>query len=458
MSIYKELNSYIEKSIYPFHMPGHKRNKKYLNFSKPIINYDITEFGNMDNLHAPESIINDVNIRFSNLFNSNQSFIMVNGSSGGIIASIMSICKDGDTILIARNCHKSVFNGLIYSGAFPKYIYPSITNEGLVGGVNVKDIKEELEKDKSIKGVLITSPTYEGFTSDIEEISNLVHAYGKILIVDEAHGAHFKFSNIFPKTALQQGADIVIQSLHKTLPSLTQSAVLHVKGNKVNIDRLKNNLSLIQTTSPSYIVMSSMDLCLNFLENEYKHEFEIYVNRLLNFRSSISHLKNISIIGNEIKNKNYINNIDISKLVFYISKNKSGKEIDKILCEEYKVQIELSSSLHILALTSVADNCRGFKLLNKAINSLDKKIENLDNREYSVFNYPMSVVSLSPRQALNLEVEKIPINKCENRIAGQFITPYPPGIPLITPGEVITQEIIELIQKIKTVKEIQVIK
>ena len=457
MSIYKELNIYIDEKVYPFHMPGHKRNPKYLSFEKPLINYDITELGNMDNLHDPDGLIREMNERCANIFGSQKSFLMVNGSSGGIIASIMSICKDGDSLLVARNCHKSVFNGLIYSGAYPKYIYPSITDMGLVGGINPSDIRNELEKDKNIKGVLITSPTYEGFTSDIETIAQIVHSYNKILIVDEAHGAHFNFSSNFPKTSLEQGADIVIQSLHKTLPSFTQTAVLHVQNNLVNRELLANNISMIQTTSPSYMLMTSIDICLNFLEKNSVYEFDAYTSRLKNFRKLLSECKNIRLIDDELKNKHNIKDIDISKLVFYINKKVSGKNIDKNLYSEHKIQLELSSDTHILALTSVADTEYGFKCLSDAIYCLNEKISGIEDREITAYNYPKSKAALSPRQAITQDTKKVKLADSNNMVSAQFITPYPPGIPLIIPGELITCEIIQSLQKFKIYNDISVI-
>jgi len=455
--IYSTLNRYIDKNIYPFHMPGHKRNPKFLFFENELINYDITEFGDMDNLHDPQGLIKEMNIRCAKVFDAHESFLMVNGSSGGIIAAIMTVCKDGDKILIARNSHKSVFSGLIYSGAYPKYIYPNVTDIGVVGGVSPNDIKIELEKDENIKAVLITSPTYEGFTSDIRAIAEIVHHHNKILIVDEAHGAHFNFSTSFPETALKQGADIVVQSLHKTLPSFTQTSVLHVQGNLVNKELLANNISMIQTTSPSYMLMASIDICLNFLLNS-EHEFNLYVKRLKNFREFISDCKNIELIGEDFKRRYVIQDIDISKLVFHIKKNISAKNIDRDLYENYKIQVELSSNTHILAMTSVADTDYGFKLLAKAIRSLNNRIENEKLKKIMLHEAFKNQTILSPREAMHMSTKRVLLESSHNMISAQFVTPYPPGIPLLVPGELITRDIIKSLQELKTYDEISVVK
>ena len=445
MGLYQELNKYIDKNIYPFHMPGHKRNTNFLSFERDIVNYDITEIHGMDNLHGPKGIIKDLNQRLSKVFGSDESFLMVNGSSGGIIAAIMATVNDGDKLLIARNCHRSIFSGLIYSGATPLYVSPDITPEGLVGGICSGKINQALLTDPDIKAVQITSPTFEGFVSDVETIANIVHKHGKVLIVDEAHGPHYKFSNRFPKTALEQGADIVIQSLHKTLPALTQSAVLHLQGNRVDRERLFNNLSMIQTTSPSYIFMTGIDQCTTFLETKAQESFANYVDTLQNFRKDMLQLKNIRLIGNEITTNNVVKDIDIGKLVFYIEKNISGKEVSRILREDYQVHLELCSPVHFIAMTSVADTQHGFDSLGRGLKDIDKMLDDYKNRQTKTPLLLSPKVALPPRQVLTKKTIEVSLKESIGKISAEFVTPYPPGIPLIAPGEIIEKEIIDRI-------------
>ena len=253
-------------SNYPFHMPGHKRNKKFLNDFYDFINLDFTEIDETDNMHKPEGIIKNSKEIISKTFGAEESYFLVNGSSCGIIASIMACLSPNEHILVARNCHISVYNGIILSGALPIYIYPTI-KYNIPCGIDIENIKKAIEKYKNIKAFILTSPTYEGFVCDIEKISNFLHKNNIILIVDEAHGAHFNFSNNFPKSALQCGADIVIQSFHKTLPAFTQCGVLHLKSKIVDKHKLEKCLPIIQTTSPSYMFMMSIEYATNFCKN-----------------------------------------------------------------------------------------------------------------------------------------------------------------------------------------------
>lgn len=245
--IYTALQKYINDNIYPFHMPGHKQGRALS--IDDIMKIDITEVDGVDNLHNAKEVILESQRLTAKLFGAKETFYLVNGSSCGIIASILTVCSPNDKILVARNCHKSVYSGIIFAGGNPVYIMPEIIDDyNIAGGINVDKLKNIM--NNSIKAVLITSPTYEGFCSDIKTIADIVHSYNSILIVDEAHGAHFKFNDYFPNTALEQGADIVIQSVHKTLPSLTQTALLHIQGNRVDIYKLKQMLSMVQTSSP----------------------------------------------------------------------------------------------------------------------------------------------------------------------------------------------------------------
>jgi len=433
MGIYDALNNYIEENIYPFHMPGHKHNKNFLSFKHPFLSYDITEFDEMDNLHTPTGILKDMNNRIASIFGGDNSFLLVNGSSSGLIAAITTVCGDGDKILVARNCHKAVFSGLIYSGAMPMYISPSITPDGLIGTIDPMGIEKALCEDSDIKAVLLTSPTYEGFVSDIAEIAKITHDHGKILIVDEAHGSHFKFGKIFPQTALEQGADIVIQSLHKTLPTFTQTAVLHTKGDRVDLSRLATNISMAQTTSPSYIFMAGVDRCLEFLENGTG--FTQYQENLMSLRQKLSENKNLQLLEGTV---------DASKITILIRKDISGKDIDKILRSKYGVQLELSSRTHLIAMTSVCDTSEGFNRLQQGLAEIDKEISTLkDVLPQAKPQLPLTKIALPPRKASQMPCKTINTKDAVGEISAQFVTPYPPGIPLITPGEIISKEIVD---------------
>ncbi len=435
--IYSSLQQYINKDIYPFHMPGHKQGRG-LNMQN-IFKLDITEINEFDNLHNAEGIILESQKLTAKLFGAEETFFLINGSTSGIIASILASCNPNDKLLVARNCHRSVYSGMIFTGVTPIYISPEIIKPyGINGGIKPEDIHKNM---KDVKAVIITSPTYEGFCSDIKIIADIVHSYNAILIVDEAHGAHFKFNNSFPQTALEQGADIVIQSLHKTLPSLTQTALLHIQGNRVDRDKLKQMLSMVQSSSPSYILMSSIDLCKSQISSE---NFDNFVDRLNKFRKELEPTKSLKLLDKELENTYGIKQIDISKLVIYCCTNSlTGFELDKLLYEKYKLQIEMSQFNYIVALTSIADT-DGFEQLLYAINSLD---ENLDysKPQFEFKTNIEPIVSITPREAIFKSKISVPLHKSIEKISGEFVIPYPPGIPILAPGELITEEIVNLI-------------
>lgn len=434
--IYDALQKYKNDGIYPFHMPGHKQGRG-LNIAD-IMQIDITEIDGVDNLHNAKGVILKSQELTAQLFGAEQTFFLVNGSSSGIIASILTVCNTDDLLLVARNCHKSVYSGMIFSGAMPIYVEPEIIEPyGLAGSLPVKEIERVL-LNKNIKGVLITSPTYEGLTSDIKAIADIVHSHNIVLIVDEAHGAHFKFHNIFPKTALEQGADIVIQSLHKTLPSLTQTALLHVQGTRVDREILKQMLSMVQSSSPSYILMSSIDLCRTQIS---KRKFDIFVNRLNKFRDSLKNTKALKLLE--------FSQSDISKIIIYCCTNDiTGSEFDTLLRKKYKIQMEMHGNNHLVGITTIADSEEAFQILLNAIYKIDKNLEYTEPKiEYRQYTKPK--VYFSPRQAMYAPKTSIPIQHSIGEICGEFIIPYPPGIPIVAPGEFITEEIINIIYKYK---------
>jgi arginine/lysine/ornithine decarboxylase len=299
--LYNALVQYDNEKVYPFHMPGHKKRKGILESSGfDSIWMDVTEVPGMDNLYHAEGVIKEAQELAAKTFGSDETYFLVNGSTAGIITSILTVCSPGDEIIIARNCHRSAYSGMVLGDVRPVYIYPEMIKKyGIVGGISVKAVKEAILKHPKAKAVIITSPTYEGFTSNIKEIANLIHEYDKILIVDEAHGAHFVFDSNFPQTALNAGADLVIQSAHKTLPTLTQTALLHMKGKRVDKNRLKQMLSMIQTSSPSYVMMGMLDWCRGQLDERGTELFTRYMKQLQNMRTKLRKMNKVILVGEE---------------------------------------------------------------------------------------------------------------------------------------------------------------
>lgn len=443
--LFEQLTQYKKNPPYPFHMPGHKGGRKGA-FENPFC-FDITEIDGFDNLHHAEGILLEAQKKCAKTFGAEQSFFLVNGSTSGMIAAILCACAKDDKILIARNCHKSVYSGLVFSGAIPVYVMPEwIEQYCMFGGIVPQKIEEVFEKQKGIKAVVITSPTYEGFVSDIEEIAQIAHKHNAILIVDEAHGAHMGFSDYFPKTALQCCADIVVQSMHKTLPALTQTALLHVQGQRADRKKLKQVLSMVQSSSPSYVLMASMDKCRELLDKDGTELFELYSNCLKQFRKKAQALKNISLIGKELSKRYGIFDVDLGKLTF-VNKKISGTELQRELLQNYRIQLEMSGFHHAIAMTSVADSKDGFIMLYEALENIENEIRQKKETEQKQVSFLLPEIKYTPFEAFSKQKEICALNDSAGKICAQPIVAYPPGIPILVQGEKITKQWIDLIQQ-----------
>lgn len=440
-SLINFLEVYSKNEIYPFHMPGHKNNKHFLH--RDLLAMDITEIPHADNLHSAEGVILNLQKKIAKIFGADESFLTVNGSSSAIIAAVCSVCSDNDQILVARNAHKSLFSGLIFSGAKPVYVMPKMTDYGFAGSVDPTDIQAALKENPFVKAVFITSPTYEGVVSDISEIAKITHEAGKILIVDEAHGSHFNFNDCFPKSAVKCGADIVINSLHKTLPALTQTSVLHTCGNLANREKIKKYLAMTQTSSPSYVIMGQTDYCMNLLAEKGNDIFINYIKMLKDFRNKTRCFKNINLI--EKNNIGDVFDLDIGKLIFYINSDEiSGGDVESLLSEKFHVQIEASFKKYIIAMTSCADIQIGYNMLYDGLEKIDGEILEQEPEKIATHILPAAPdVAMTPRNAINAPSKRIKLTDSENEISAEFITPYPPGIPAVAPGERINKSIIE---------------
>ena len=314
----KKLEDYNNQDYCPMHMPGHKRNTQLLGKKLPY-NIDITEIDGFDDLHHSEGILKNIQDKAQKLYNSKKSFMLVNGSTCGILAGIRSVVKQKDTILVARNCHKSVYHAIEINELNPIYINPEIDEYGIAKGIEAKDIEKNLKENKEISLIVLTSPTYEGVISNLKEISKVAHKYNVPLLIDEAHGAHLKFmkNGENKEEALNACADIVIQSLHKTLPALTQCALLHVQGDLVDYKNVSRELSIFETSSPSYILMSSIEECLDIVQNEGISLFSEYEKNIKDFYDKSKNLKKLKILGNVKNNSEFY---DYGKIVILTNK------------------------------------------------------------------------------------------------------------------------------------------
>lgn len=438
--LYEKLKKYQETDYYPFHMPGHKRNMGEMCNPYKI---DITEIEGFDDLHHADGILKECQERAAALYGAEETHFLINGSTGGILSAISGSVRRRGKIAVARNCHKSVYHGILLNELEACYLYPEFLEElGINGGILPKDVEKLLEKEPDIQAVIITSPTYEGVVSDVETIAKIVHSKKIPLIVDEAHGAHFYFHDKFPKGALQCGADIVINSVHKTLPAFTQTALLHMQGPLVDWERVRKYLGIYQTSSPSYVLMSGISQCIHIMEQQGEALLEQLYRYLSDFYKINEKLRKITVVTDSIKEYNSVCDFDISKLVISTKNtNITGRELQERLNRKYHLELEMSSVTYCLAMTSVGDTKEGLKRLARALLELDETLQETENT-IIVWNERFSGKTVYKiAQAEELPQEQISIENCCNRISGEFVYMYPPGIPMLCPGELITEEI-----------------
>lgn len=497
MSLIDKLAENSKSGIYPFHMPGHKRRLFPVGWLCEAYKFDTTEVDGYDNLHNPTGVIKEAEEKAAQLFGSDETHFLVNGATSGILAAICGTVGENDRIYVARNCHKSVYNAIMLSKATPVYIYPEMESLfEICGGITADQVRERLSKDKEA-GLLdnsraiavITSPTYEGIVSDVGAIAEVCHEYGVTLLVDSAHGSHFGFSESFPESAIAQGADIVITSIHKTLPAFTQTALIHISASCNCAARIRKMLTMVQSSSPSYILMAGIEGCIDFLEKHSAELFIDYGNRLDKFYNEAEKLENISVLTVDKLTAAGSVAFDRGKIVISDRTNSlTGKQLYDMLLDKYKIQAEMAAGGYLVLMTSVADDDKGFDRLSDALWEIDYslggdgfipgKVSEAKTEIRSIFERIMTrlaeskirkilfsdkelsgaegfsnqMVEATAVKGLNEtfwidETEMIPVELAEGRVAADFVGFYPPGIPIVAPGEILTAEIVDEILK-----------
>lgn len=455
-SLYEALQENRDAGICPMHMPGHKRNTHLFQMENPY-GLDITEIHGFDNLHNAQGILKESMERAAALWGARQTWFLINGSSCGVLAGIAACTQWGDEVLVSRNSHKSLYHALYQNNLFPHYLCPeTIPGFEAAGGITPQSVEEALRKHPNVKLVAITSPTYEGVLSDVKAIADIVHAKGIPLFVDEAHGAHLGLAPGFPKSAIQCGADLVVQSLHKTLPSLTQTAVLHLNNHLVQAGAVERQLSIYETSSPSYLLLASMDRCVQFLWDHGREAFSLYREKLEQFEREMRNLSYFCLLGRgakECSGRYGIYALDPSKIVLgSFGTNLTGPQIMESLRRTDKIELEMAASFYVIAMTSLCDTKENFQRLAHAFLRLEKE-ESLkadrigrEKKKYDkdiTFTLPVKVMSL--REAESKAGKCIPFFQSEGYICRETIFAYPPGIPLIVPGEQIDKKLLERI-------------
>lgn len=481
----ERLTEYAGSDAYPFHMPGHKRREITDGipggFPDPY-GIDITEIDGFDNLHHAEGILKDAMDEAAAIYGTDRSWYLVNGSTCGILSAVFATTENGGKILTARNCHKAVYHAICLNRLEAEYLYPEeITEFGINGGIRAEDVRKALEKDAmhcagnsgdvrgkitKIQAVLITSPTYEGVVSDIRAIADAAHEYGIPLIVDEAHGAHLEYADqchSFPKSALEYGADIVIQSLHKTLPCFTQTAILHVKGKLVDQDRVSRYLSMFQTSSPSYLFMAGMERCIRYMDGDGRNEMVRYEKRLERFMERMEGLQVLEVLDREICGKyRTVAGWDPSKIVVSTMRAEDfhGEELAETLRRKYHLEMEMTAPEYVIAMTSLMDTEEGFERLGTALLEIDgalRRRTESGRKEKAASETPEGLESKLSHpvrrmlicEAMDADTERTAFQDTVGKVSAEFVYLYPPGIPIIAPGEVFTDAIVEKIMAYK---------
>ena len=437
MSIYETLAAYGESSRYPMHMPGHKRNPVFK--MKNPYSLDVTEAEGMDNLHRPEGMIRELMDRIKSFYHTEESYVLVNGSTCGILAAISACCKKGDTILMDRGCHRAVYHAVYLLELKPVYLLREPDRAaGIALGITAEQVSGALEEEE-IAAVVLASPTYEGVVSDIASIAEAVHKKNIPLIVDEAHGAHFAWDEKMPDSAVAQGADLVVQSLHKTLPAFTQTALLHLGTAVIPKERIERYLAIYETSSPSYLLLAGADQCIQWLLEQGKDAFLRYHRYLEEFERGAQKWQTIKLWRHPAQ--------EASKLVILTGTDRlTGKELAELLRQEYQIEVEMETGNYILAMTSVADTREGFWRLLSALSRIDAELTQSRNTDDGTEKEFLPVVCppcrMSAYEAMNGSWKEIALEEGAGEISAEYGFFYPPGIPFLVPGEEITKEVL----------------
>ena len=449
--LYNALRTYAASDVYPFHMPGHKR--RFGGMCDPF-EIDITEVDGFDDLHHAEGILLRAQERAAVFYGSRKTWFLVNGSTAGILAAISSAAaadRNRKKILLARNSHRSAYHAVYLNRLEPVYLYPQSTEEseadryaasmGVNGRILPEQVKRLLEENPDTCAVFLTSPTYDGVVSNLRELADIAHAHGTMLIVDSAHGAHFGLHPLLPPNAAAEGADLVVHSVHKTLPSLTQTALLHMNGELADPQLVSRFLDIYQTSSPSYVFMAGIDRCIRFLTEEGEQVFGRLLDGLEQLYRDAGKLPGVRLIRTD----------DPTRILISTGGRLSGRAICDILRREYHIEPEMEAPGYVLCLAGAGDDAEGLKRLGKALEYISSFPQPLpDNnsaagtlQQTDTLRMPAAPLIDRPiGQAWEAPWKELPLEACAGETCAEFVFLYPPGIPILAPGERITKEVL----------------
>ncbi|MDP5273293.1 aminotransferase class I/II-fold pyridoxal phosphate-dependent enzyme [Chengkuizengella axinellae] len=453
--LFTALVEHAQKKPYQFHIPGHKNgegmDEQFKRFiGSNALSIDLINIAPLDDLHQPTGIIQEAQELAAEAFGADYTFFSVQGTSGAIMTMIMSVCGHGDKIIVPRNVHKSIMSAIIFAGAKPVFIYPTMDEKlGIAHGITTHSVQRALEIHPDAKAVLVINPTYFGISANLKEIVDLAHTYAVPVLVDEAHGVHIHFHEKLPLSAMQAGADMAATSVHKLGGSLTQSSVLNVKEGLVDAKRVQSIMSMLTTTSTSYILLASLDTARKNLAIHGDQMAELSLSLADHARKQINEIKGFYCFGDEIIGSEATFDYDPTKLTIHLQGIKlTGYEVENILRDDFNIEVELSDMYNILCIVTPGDTIDTINWLIKSFQHISEKYYNpKELKSLFVITPEIPQLSLSPRDAFYADTEVIPFQESAGRIIAEFIMVYPPGIPILLPGEVVSQENIDYINE-----------
>ena len=448
--IYEGLVKLRKKRIVPFDVPGHKRgrgNPELVELlGEKCVGIDVNSMKPLDNLGHPISIIREAEELAAEAFGAAHAFLMIGGTTSSVQTMILSTCKAGDKIILPRNVHKSAINALVLCGAIPIYIEMSVDPKiGIALGLENDRVAQAIEEHPDAKAILINNPTYYGICSDLKGLTEMAHAAGMKVLVDEAHGAHLHFTDKLPLSAMDAGADMSAVSMHKSGGSLTQSSLLLV-GDQMNPEYVRQIINLTQSTSASYLLMSSLDISRRNLALRGKESFEKVIELSEYARREINAIGGYYAYSKELVDGVTVCDFDVTKLSVYTQGiGLTGIEVYDLLRDEYDIQIEFGDIGNILAYISIGDRIQDIERLVGALADI-KRLYSRDGKDLIAGEYIQPELVLSPQEAFYSERKSLTLDESVGKVCGEFVMCYPPGIPILAPGERITQEIVDYIQ------------
>ncbi len=451
--IRKALEEQRHNRLAHFDVPGHKGgrgNKELRDFlGEECMRLDMNSMKPLDNLCHPVSVIKEAQQLAAEAFGAKEAFFIVNGTTAAVQSMIMAVCKSGEKVIMPRNVHRSAINALVVNGAMPVYINPGTNQQlGIPLGMSVEDVKKAIEENKDAKAILVNNPTYYGICSNLKEIVKLAHENNMLVLVDEAHGTHLYFNKDLPVSAMEAGADMAAVSMHKTGGSLTQSSIL-LTGENVNSDYVRQVINLTQTTSGNYLLLSSLDIARKNMVINGKEMVEKTLNFSAYARSEINKLGGYYAFGEELVDGDMVYGFDSTKLSIHTRDiGLAGIEVYDLLRDDYGIQIEFGDIGNILAIISAGDRNLEIERLISALSEI-KRLHQKDKAGLFDHEYITPHIIMGPQQAFYSKKISMPIAKSEGRVCGEFVMCYPPGIPILAPGELITKDVINYIMYAK---------